>query len=224
MAASAFNVNSFKTKLSGGGARPSLFEVAWTDTAAVFPLASTQALLVKAASLPTSTIAPLVQNYAGRAYKLQGFRTFDNWTVTVLNDEDFVIRGQIKQWMQQLAGAMDGTRAQITVDGEPPGLEPTQVDSIDSLASGTATVTQMTQNGIPSKSYKFHNLWPTELAGIPLDWSSDMVEEFSVTFAYDYWTAGTTKTGTASYTNDVNLCKPTGTGAPTSKTTTATAG
>ena len=159
----AFNVNTFKTKLSAGGARPALFQVSWTDTGSKFALSSSNALLVKATSLPTSNIAPLVQNYAGRAYKLQGFRTFDNWTVTVLNDEDFVIRGQIKQWMQQLSGAMDGTRAQITVEGEPPSLEKVSVDAIDSLASGTATVSQITQNGIPSKSYKFHNLWPTEL-------------------------------------------------------------
>jgi len=122
--------------------------------------------------------------------------------------------------MQQPSGAMDGTRAQITVEGEPPSLEKVSVDAIDSLASGTATVSQITQNGIPSKSYKFHNLWPTELAGIPLDWSSDMVEEFSVTFCYDYWTSGTTKSGTAGYTNDVNLAKPTGTGVPTSKAAT----
>ena len=117
MADSAFNVNSFKSKLSAGGARPSLFTVSWTDTSASYPLSSTNSLLVKAASLPTSTIAPLVQNYAGRAYKLQGFRTFDNWTVTVLNDEDFVIRTQIKQWMQELSGAMDGTRTQVTIAG-----------------------------------------------------------------------------------------------------------
>ena len=67
-------------------------------------------------------------------------------------------------------------------------------------------------------------MWPTELAGIPLDWSSDMVEEYSVTFAYDYWTSGTTSTGTAGYTNDINTGKPTGTGAPLSKATTGTAG
>ena len=222
MAATAFNVNSFKTKLSGGGARPALFTVSWTDTAGTFPLASGQALLVKAASLPTSTIAPLVQNYAGRAYKLQGFRTFDNWTVTVLNDEDFVVRNQIKQWMEALSGVMDGTRAQGTKAVGPRGSETETFDTIDSLASGTATVSQMTQNGIPSKSYKFHNLWPTELAGIPLDWGSDMVEEYSVTFCYDYWTSGTTSSGTASQTNDVNLSTITGTGAPTSKATTTT--
>ena len=31
MAATAFNVSSFKSKLSGGGARPALFEISWTD-------------------------------------------------------------------------------------------------------------------------------------------------------------------------------------------------
>ena len=91
MADTPFSVNSFKSKLAGGGASPSLFEVSWTDDDAQFALSTSDNLLVKAAALPTSNIAPLVQNYAGRAYKLQGFRTFDVWTVTVINDESFSI-------------------------------------------------------------------------------------------------------------------------------------
>ena len=48
------------------------------------------------------------------------------------------------------------------------------------------------------QKYKIHNMWPTELAGIPLDWSSDAIEEYTVTWAYDYWTHGI-----ASSTDDV---------------------
>ena len=58
--------------------------------------------------------------------------------------------------MEALSGAMDGTREQGTKAVGPAGQETETFDQIDSLASGTATVTQMTQNGIPSKSYKFH--------------------------------------------------------------------
>ena len=75
-------------------------------------------------------------------------------------------------------------------------------------ADGTATVTQFNQHGDPTKSYKFHNLWPSELAPIPVDWSSDMVEEFTVTFCYDYWTSGTTNSAIANQTKDVNLGPP----------------
>jgi len=210
MAATPFNVNSFKTKLTGGGARPSLFEVSWTDDDAEFPLSTSDNLLVKAASLPTSNIAPLVQNYGGRAYKLQGFRTFDVWTVTVINEEAFTIRAHIKQWMEKLAGKMDGTRGEVvTAKGVPQlGIPDETIEIAKPYADGTATVTQFNQNGDPTKSYKFHNLWPTELAGIPLDWSNDAIEEFTVSFAYDYWTSGTTKTTTASANNDVSTGSP----------------
>ena len=208
MADTPFSVNSFKSKLSGGGARPSLFEVSWTDDDAQFALSTSDNLLVKAASLPTSNIAPLVQNYAGRAYKLQGFRTFDVWTVTVINEEAFTVRAHIKQWMEKLAGKMDGERSTTVIKGTPPHTDDKTVEVAKPYADGTATVTQFNQHGDPTKSYKFHNLWPSELAPIPVDWSSDMVEEFTVTFCYDYWTSGTTNSATPNQTKDVNLGPP----------------
>ena len=101
----AFTVSEFKSALAtgGGGARPALYEVSINnshDTTLSFGPTSTStpsnaSLLVKAASIPPATIAPLAVNYAGRAYKWSGLRTFDNWTVTVLNDEDFSIRNKI---------------------------------------------------------------------------------------------------------------------------------
>ena len=208
MADTPFSVDSFKSKLAGGGARPSLFEVSWTEDDAQFSLYNIERLLVKAASLPTSNIAPLVQNYGGRAYKLQGFRTFDVWTVTIINDESFSIRAKIKQWMEKLAGKMDGERSTTVVKGAPP-IEPDKtIEVAKPYADGTATVTQFNQHGDPTKSYKFHNLWPSELAPIPVDWSSDMVEEFTVTFCYDYWTSGTTNSAIGNQTNDVNTGLP----------------
>ena len=218
MAATAFNVDSFKSKLSGGGARPALFKVSWSGPSGKsMGLANNQHLFVKAASLPASNIAPLVQNYAGRAYKLQGFRTFDPWVVTVINDEDFGIRTKIKQWMEAMSGKMDGTRASVTVAGSgPPGDTADSTTKVNPYTDGNASVRQLDQNGDITKAYKFHYMWPTELAPIPLDWSSDMIEEYSVTFAYDYWTAGTSTGTTVSYTNDVNTGVPTGTGVPSS--------
>ena len=89
----AFNASTFKSKLSaaGGGARPALYKVKINNTNASnsFTLTSNEDLLVKAASLPAANIAPLAVNYAGRAYKWQGFRTYDIWNVTVINDESF---------------------------------------------------------------------------------------------------------------------------------------
>ena len=55
---------------------------------------------------------------------------------------------------------------------------------------GDATVKQLSTSGATMQTYKFDYLWPTEIAGIPVDWSSDAIQEYTVTFAYDYWTHG----------------------------------
>ena len=190
----AFTPSTFKTKLSkaGGGARPSLYKVKINysvDTS--FSVESPQNLLVKAAALPGSTIAPLAVNYAGRAYKWQGFRTYDNWTVTVINDEDFEIRNQMMKWMRQISGSLDGTRTQTL--GDP-------ILANGSYREGNATVKQLGTDGAVKQVYKFYNLWPTELAEIAVDWSSDAIQEYTIGFAYDYWGHG----APSSDTNVVN--------------------
>ena len=52
---------------------------------------------------------------------------------------------------------------------------------------GDATVEQLSTSGKVLQTYKFQYLWPTEIAGIPVDWASDALQEYTVTFAYDYW-------------------------------------
>ena len=85
----AFGVTEFKSNLfgsaSGGGARPSLFKIGITDSSGSYSLTAAESILVKAGAIPASNIAPLPINYAGRAYKMSGFRTYDNWSTTILN-------------------------------------------------------------------------------------------------------------------------------------------
>ena len=190
----AFTVSNFKSGLAagGGGARPALYEVSITnshDTSLSFgpttaSTPSNASLLVKSASIPAANIAPLAVNYAGRAYKWSGFRTYDNWTVTVLNDEDFAIRNKMMEWMRVISGKLDGTRnkdfgSPITGSGASAGYY-----------EGNATVKQLGTDGKVKQVYKFYNLWPTELAEIAVDWSSDMIQEYTIGFAYDYWGHG----------------------------------
>ena len=188
----AFTVSNFKSALSkaGGGARPALFKVTIDHSA--YPgesLSSNETILVKAASIPPANIAPLAVNYHGRAYKWTGMRTFDNWTTTILNDESFSMRNKISEWMRMMSGQMDGERNSGW--GDPTSTGGTWWD-------GVATVQQLTTNGQTAQTYKFHNLWPTELAEIAVDWSSDMIQEYTVTWCYDYWRSG-------SGTNSKNL-------------------
>ena len=175
----AFKVTDFKTNLvaGGGGARPSLFkiDVNGEGDASGFSFSDNSNILVKAAAIPANNIAPLPVNYGGRAYKLNGFRTFDNWTTTVINDDNMEVRQKIMQWMRVMSGGFDGTRS--------PALSKT-------FAAGNATVTQISVDGTDLHTYKFYGLWPTELAEVPLDWASDALQEFTVTWAYDYWGHG----------------------------------
>ena len=185
----AFAVTEFKTQLAtgGGAARPSLYTVdingpgSWSFNGA-------SNILVKAAAIPASTIAPLTTNYMGRAYKTPGFRTFDVWNVTVLNDEDMAARSNIISWMRALAGSLQGNRSAF-LGGKVPNS-----------SEGDATVTQMGKDGKPKQSWKLYQMWPTELGEIALDWSSDAIEEYTVAFAYDYWSHGDTATPPATST------------------------
>ena len=191
-----FAVTDFKTKLAvgGGGARPSLYSIDINAPGNLSFSSTTSNILVKAAAIPASTLAPLTVNYMGRAYKTPGFRTFDTWTVTVLNDEDMAARAQIIDWMRVLGGFLDGKRDNALGGG---------AETLSGY-EGDATVTQMGKDGFAKQSWKVHQMWPTELGEIPLDWSSDTIEEYTIAFAYDYWSHGTG----SSYNNTVSVGAP----------------
>ena len=178
----AFKVTDFKSNLAAqsGSARPSLYRVDINGKNLTSSFRADENILVKATSIPAGNIAPLSVNYAGRAYKWNGFRTYDNWTVTVINDESFSIRNRMMNWMRNLSGQFDGERN--AGYGDP--LLGTQ------WFDGDATVTQLSTSGGELQKYKFNYLWPTEIAGIPVDWSSDAIQEYTITFCYDYWTHG----------------------------------
>ena len=185
----AFAVTEFKTNLAtgGGAARPSLYTIDINGPSAFSFSSTTSNILVKAATIPASTLAPLTVNYMGRAYKTPGFRTFDVWNVTVLNDEDMAARSQIIDWMRSVAGELGGDRSS-TMGGRAEVL---------ANYEGDATITQLGKGGDAVQSWKLYQMWPTELGEIALDWSSDVIEEYTVAFAYDYWSHGDTATAVA---------------------------
>ena len=93
-------ITDFKSKLSGGGARSNLFEVvlSFPDAApADTNVLDKSRFLVKTAALPGSTVTPLEVAFRGRTLKLAGDRTFESWTITVINDTDFAIRSAFEQ-------------------------------------------------------------------------------------------------------------------------------
>ena len=140
--------------------------------------------LVKAAQIPASTLGTIEVPYFGRKIRLAGDRTFGDWTVTVINDEDFLIRNAMEQWSNQIQSLQGNLR---TFGGASPSLYKAQ-----------AQVTQFSKTGVPIRTYQFSGIYPSNIAPIELDWNAtDTIEEFQVTFQYDYWEVSGGITGNA---------------------------
>ena len=106
------SIEKIKSTLKGGGARPNLFQVNLTSFPGESEYDSDEfSILCKAAQLPASNIASIDVPFRGRIFKVAGDRTFDTWTVTVINDNDFKIRTAMESWMQFVGQYADGSGA-----------------------------------------------------------------------------------------------------------------
>ena len=179
-------LTDFQSALAFGGARPNLFEVGITlpgpAQTAVGTLDAKFTLLCKAANLPASNIASIDVPFRGRTFKVAGDRTYDTWSITVINDTDFAIRTFMENWMQYIGQYKDASGVTNPNDY----MASAQVDQLNRNAS---TMTQTTQGGIVvAKSYKFEDIFPTNISAIDLSFdSSDAIEEFTVEFQVNYW-------------------------------------
>jgi hypothetical protein len=169
-------ISDFKSKLTGGGARPNLFEVELAFPEAVSVdngVLEKSRFLVKAAALPASTIAPIEIPFRGRILKVAGDRTFETWTITIINDVDFSIRSAFEKWMNTINKMTDAT-----------GLtDPT-------LYQKDAIVKQLDRDGSVLRSYKFWDIFPTNISTIDLSYeTTDTIQEFTVELQVHYWEA-----------------------------------
>jgi hypothetical protein len=172
----AFNVNEIRSQLTLGGARSSLFQVTLTNPANGVGDIKVP-FMVRASSIPAATLGVIEVPYFGRKVRLAGDRTFGEWSVVVMNDEDFLIRNAMEEWSNQintLQGNLRGFGAASPL-----------------LYKSTASVTQYSKTGAPLREYTFNGIFPIEVSTIDLDWgNTDSIQEFSVTFAYDWWEVG----------------------------------
>ena len=195
-------ISAFKSKLTGGGARPNLFEVEIPS----FPVAAGQntwrtgdnqeadtfKFLCKAATLPASNITPVEIPFRGRILKVAGDRTFDNWSITVINDENFIIRSAFETWMQGISknsnatGAVDPS-AYMTYALVHQLGRGADAGRASQGASASVSGTPIT----PLKTYTFFDIFPTTVSAIDLSYeNSDAIEEFTVDFQVQYWEPG----------------------------------
>jgi hypothetical protein len=176
-------ISDFKSKLKGGGARPNLFEVEiafpnGVGVQDVNEVVENARFLIKAAALPASTVAPIDVPFRGRILKIAGDRTFETWTITVLNDSSFNIRSAFEKWMNYI-NKLDNA----TGETDPANY---QVD---------ARVHQLDRDGGTLRSYVFKDIFPTNITSIDLNYeTTDTIQEFQVEMQVHYWEAykGTT--------------------------------
>ena len=182
-------ITDFKGKLAGGGARPNLFEVelAFPDAAAINPEVINNArFLVKAAALPASNITPIDVPFRGRILKVAGDRTFDTWTITVINDTDFGIRSAFEKWMNAINRVSDNTGS----------TDPASYQA-------DAFVHQLDRNGETLRSYRFYDLFPTNISPINLSYDTEGIQEFTVEMQVHWWEASKGR-GPAAGGDDIN--------------------
>ena len=201
-------ITNFKSALRGGGARPNLFEVditGWPGGENMGDFGNDAKeefqFLCKAAALPSSNITPIEIPFRGRTLKVAGDRTFDTWTITIINDENFRLRTKFEQWMNGINKLTDGSGA--TNPGSYMGNA-----VVHQLGRGANQGRQSTTNSgggdgssgrdniSPLRTYYFSDIFPTEVSEIGLSYdSTDTIEEFTVTFQVQYWVAGANSTG-----------------------------
>ena len=189
-------LSKFHSKLQGGGARPNLFEVQIPNLPAAATDSTPDAdwgtdvqenfsILCKAANLPASNVASIDVPFRGRTLKVAGDRTIDNWTITVINDEDFGIRNAMEAWMNGIARLSNNTGAtnpdsymtDAYVYQLGRGYSQDRHSKQNSDSSGDTKVK-------PLKSYRFIDIFPVAISAIDLSYdSSDTIEEFTVEFA-----------------------------------------
>lgn len=175
----AFNINNFKSDaLPFGGARPTLFEVTVGGPIALGEELETSTIrkfrfVCRSAQIPPSALGTIEIPYFGRKIKLAGDRVFQSWQVTVMNDEDFAVRSMLEKWSNALNTIETNVRRPIR-----------ELDYKSEI-----NVIQYGKNGLsPLREYTLMGAFPTVISPVDLDWNStDQIENFTVTFEYDYW-------------------------------------
>ena len=217
---SSRTLEDFKARLIGGAARPNLFECeinfptfstssttvgdnATDNTRSVSELSR---FMIKTANLPASTVGVIDVPFRGRNLKIAGDRTFDVWTITIINDIDFTIRTAFEKWMNAINKHDDNTGlinpAQYQRDAIVKQFGRSSVSSANSDVTSPVLTTPGDQ--IPVlKAYKFYGIFPTAVSAIDLSYdSADTIEEFTVDLQVQWWDAldssGLTQLGTDS--------------------------
>lgn len=200
----AKNIIDFKTALLRGGARPNLFRVTlqFPDAVLQSHLISADAarerstFLVKAAQIPSSNLGVIEVPFKGRMLKVAGDRTFDPWSVTVINDGDFSLRKLFEDWSRRI-NALSENVSSLGYTSSDNSLAYCKDMVVTQLSreviqeresTPTGVVPPGVDNEVVVRSYRYYDAWPSSISAIDLNYeSNNQIEEFTVEFQYQYY-------------------------------------
>jgi len=164
------NISNFSNQTkSGDYAHSNLFKVLLQgDNESEF--------LIKASSIPATTVGMIEVPYLNRKIKVPGDRTFADWTITVIQDTGGTVRSKLIEWQSEL-------QAFHTWQGTDAGMP--------QEAHRSMVISPMGRDGGQGGTGVVISGWPTEIGAIDLGWeTADTIQEFTVTFAVTWSTPG----------------------------------
>ena len=166
MATTGFNLESFKGGFKGGARaylfmyEPNLVEGAYADGK----------FLVKSTSLPETSIEEITVNWQGADFKMSGKQTFADWTISFNSDKAYALRKEFEKWMELIQNTGDSDISY----GSPE----------DYFANQTLMLLDYEGNQIDTLT--LYDAWPKSVGAVTLDYSSQDISQFDVTFTYQY--------------------------------------
>ena len=172
------SVDEFKSRLTGGGARGNLFQITLANPRGGLGVeldVDFASFMCEGGQLPASTVGTIEIPFRGRRLKVAGDRTFDPWSITVINDTEFKVRDQMEVWMNAIANHADAGGTQNP-----------------ELYFADLKVDQFDRDERVIKTYTFKDAWPSSVTAIELSYADDQIERFQIEWQYQYWTSNTT--------------------------------
>lgn len=184
-------ITDFKSRLAGGGARSNLFEISipkfpdlvptWDDELFTF--------MCKGAPIPAANVSPVDIAFRGRILKVAGDRIYDPWNVTIINDENFQVRKAFEQWSNAINRLENGTGVTSPNSYMAPVAYVHQLGRAAEINASTNQTIAAGGTITPIRTYVIHNIWPTNISAIDLNWdSTDQIQNFTVDFQMTHWT------------------------------------
>lgn len=152
-------------------AAPNRFEILINFPGAIGGDTEQAKYMIKGGSIPSESIGEITMGYQSQTLKLAGDRTYDDWSCTVYNTEEWDTRTDIEAWMK------------IINDPE------TNFKTSHASYQGEIIINQLSVNDLSRvASYKLIGAWPKTVGEITLDWeTNDEKETFDITWSYIYF-------------------------------------